>query len=118
VTSAVLVSPFVGESWSWGGSDEAGDQGKGDGDADAEAEAEAEAEADKDAGVEDVRPANAGGGTAATGVWEPFRTVFAAAFSACVMDLEAAVTSCVKFSGPLTLVATGLSCLVDHCRRC
>ncbi len=35
-----------------------------------------------------------------------------------MMDSEAAVTSWVKFAGPLVLAAVGFSCLVDHWRRC
>jgi hypothetical protein len=37
------------------------------------------------------------------------------------MDTEAAVTSWVKFAGPLVfvfVVVVGLSCLVDHWSRC
>ena len=34
------------------------------------------------------------------------------------MDTEAAVTSWVKFAGPLVFVVVGLSCLVDHWSRC
>lgn len=34
------------------------------------------------------------------------------------IDTEAAVTSCVKFAGPLVFVVVGLSCLVDHWSRC
>jgi hypothetical protein len=34
------------------------------------------------------------------------------------MDSEAAVTSWVKFAGPLGFVVVGLSCLVDHWSRC
>jgi hypothetical protein len=34
------------------------------------------------------------------------------------MDSDAAVTSWVKLAGPLAAVVFGLSCFVDHCRRC
>jgi len=36
----------------------------------------------------------------------------------CAMTSEAAVTSCVKFLGPLVVAFHGRSCLVDHWRRC
>jgi hypothetical protein len=40
-------------------------------------------------------------------------------FAAETMDLDAALTSCVKFAGPLGCAVGGLiSCLVDHWRRC
>jgi hypothetical protein len=34
------------------------------------------------------------------------------------MTSEAAVTSWLKFSGPVAVAFHGLSCLVDHCNRC
>jgi len=34
------------------------------------------------------------------------------------MTLEAAVTSCLKFLGPLAAVFDPLLCLVDYCKRC
>lgn len=93
-----MVPAFVTASPSWGGGDSVDEEDDGDVATGAESWLE-------DAGD-------------ATAIFAPPRAGPAAVLAGFAMDWEAAVTSWLKLAGPLAFFAVGLSCLVDHCRRC
>jgi hypothetical protein len=109
-TRATLLSTLATESSDGGGGDKVDDEDDGDagdkGDADAE-------EGTKETENPSV---DARGGTEA---FASSRSGLSKVFAeGDTIDSDAAVTSWVKFAGPLACAAAGLSCLVDHCRRC
>ncbi len=109
-TRATLLSTLATESSDWGGGDKVDEEDDGD--------AGDKGDADADEGTKETEnpSVDVRGGT---GAFASSRSGFSKVFAeGDTIDSDAAVTSWVKFAGPLACAAAGLSCLVDHCRRC
>lgn len=115
-TRAPWASTFVTGSSHWGGGEGVDEEEDDEGDADVHGEV------DTDTVTDGTPSLSVDMGTRGEGPAPSRPTPSAAVAGLDTMDWEAAVTSWVKFAGPLVFavvdVAVGLSCFVDHWRRC
>lgn len=94
----------------WGGGERVNEDGGGEGDSVADRGAEEDSRLTAAAGLGVV------GLAAGTLASDP--DGLPAGEAVLTIEAEAAVTSWAKLSGPVVLTTVGLSCLVDHWRRC